>query len=211
MIDYVKEYKYLYLPKSEPVIVEVPKMKFLMIDGKGAPDPIVGRSADISEFQAAVGALYGLTYTIKMSEKSGTQPNGYENFKVPPLEALWWMDDGTDFDTAKPLKWRWTAMIRMPEFVSAETVNKFANTLVEKKKNEIYKHVKLDYYEEGLSVQIMHIGPYSDEAPNINKMLLFAESEGYKKSGKHHEIYYGDPRRSAPEKLKTVLRQPVSK
>lgn len=211
VVDFVKKDKALYQPKAEPVIVVVPKMKFLMIDGQGAPDPDVGSEKDISEFQKAVGALYGLVYSIKMSEKKGDQPEGYQNFKVPPLEALWWMADDSEFDVKKPEKWRWTAMIRVPDFVNPEVVSKFADELVTKKKTDIYKQVRLDEFFEGESVQIMHIGPYDAEEPNIDKMHDFAKDHGYSLRGKHHEIYFGDPRRSAPEKLKTVLRQPIQK
>lgn len=209
--DFAKEQKDLYFPKTEPSIIDVPEMLFLMIDGEGAPDPVEGSSKDVSAFQKAVGALYGLAYSIKMSEKKGLQPTGYFNFKVPPLEALWWMKSGQDFDMTKPDEWRWTMMLRVPEYVTKEVVLGFADELVKKKKNDIYKKVRLAPYKEGPSVQLMHIGPYATEGPNIKKMHEYAEVRGYSQNGKHHEIYFGDPRKSAPDKLKTVLRQPIQK
>lgn len=211
LIDFVKERKDLYQPGREPGIIDVPKMQFLMFDGSGAPDPDVGSDEDISEFQEALGALYGLTYSIKMSDKKGLAPAGWQNFKVPPLEALWWMDDGSEFDTSRPEKWRWTALMRMPDFLTPEIVATFADMLEAKKKSEIYKKVRLESYHEGSSVQIMHVGSYADEGPNIERMHAYAKEQGYTLHGKHHEIYFGDPRRSAPEKLRTILRHPVRK
>lgn len=211
VVDFVKENKQLYMPKTGPVIVKVPKMQFLMIDGRGAPDPNHGSEEDKNVFGEAVGALYGLTYSIKMSDKKGEAPKNYHNFKVPPLEALWWMDSGQAFDVASPDDWRWTAMMRMPDYVTKEVVGHFADILVKKKKSDIYKKVRLESFMEGPSVQILHIGPYDAEGPNIDKMHAYAKEQGYKPQGKHHEIYYSDPRRTAPEKLKTVLRQPVEK
>ncbi|MGZ6005405.1 MAG: GyrI-like domain-containing protein [Candidatus Saccharimonadales bacterium] len=209
--DYVREQKDLYMPKSEPVIIEVPEMLFLMVDGSGAPDPEEGTPEHQSEFQQAFTALYGVVYSIKMAYKGDEQPPGYFNFKVPPPEGLWWMGDGTDFDMSKRGNWRWTLMIRVPEFVTPDLVQKYVEQLVSKKKDEVYRKVRVEPYHEGLSVQLMHVGPYADEGPNIQKMHQFALDQGYKLHGKHHEIYYGDPRRSAPEKLRTILRQPIAR
>lgn len=209
--DFLKDQKDLYFPKTEPVIVDVPSMKFLMVDGHGAPDPDAGTAPHISDFQRAIGALYGLVYSVKMSYKKDTQPEGYYNFKVPPLEAQWWMADGKKFDMSRPNDWRWTAMIRVPEYVTEAVVAGYADELARKKKTDSYKQVRLETFTEGPSVQIMHIGSYAEEAPNIAKMHTYAQEQGYKLHGKHHELYYGDPRRTAPEKLKTVLRQPVTK
>lgn len=211
VIDFVKENKSLYQPKTDPVIVDVPNMKFLMVDGAGAPDPDEGSEKDVSEFQEAMGALYGVVYSIKMSYKGEEQLPGYQNFKVPPPEALWWMADDSDFDVKKPKLWRWTLMIRVPGYVTQEIVENYIQKLVIKKKTDNYKKVYLKDFHEGLAVQLMHVGSYSTEGPNIEKMHAFANKEGYALRGKHHEIYYGDPRRTSPEKLKTVLRQPVSK
>jgi hypothetical protein len=208
-IDFVKEQKDLYLPKTEPVIVDVPEMLFLMVDGKGQPES--GPAEHDNEFQAAFGALYGIVYSIKFSDKKGSAPAGFKKFKVSPPEGLWWMEGGKGFDTSKPNDWRWTLMLRVPEFVTKDVIAKFADELEKKKGPGAYKKVRLEKYTEGPSVQIMHIGPYAEEQPNIEKMHAFAKEQGYKLHGHHHEIYFGDPRRSAPEKLKTVLRQPVRK
>jgi hypothetical protein len=209
--DFVKENKALYQPKTGPVIIDVPTMKFLMVDGKGAPDPDDGTGEHVSDFQDAMGALYGVVYSIKMSYKGDEQLPGYENFKVPPPEALWWMTDHSDFDMTKPNEWRWTLMLRVPDFVTQNIVDKYIDQLVIKKKSNRYKKVRLEEYTEGNSVQILHVGPYAEEGPNIQKMHVFAQEQGYKLHGKHHEIYFGDPRRTAPANLKTVLRQPIQK
>ena len=209
--DFVKENKDIYLPKTSPVIVDVPEMVFLMIDGAGAPDPDEGSSGHKNEFQAAMGALYGLVYSVKMSPKKNAALKAFYNFKVAPPEGLWWMKSGKAFDMRKRNEWRWTLMIRVPEFVTQKIVYGYVNELVAKKKNEVYRKVRLEKFREGLSVQLMHIGSYASEGPNIERMHVFAKEQGYKLTGKHHEIYFGDPRRSAPEKLKTVLRQPVAK
>lgn len=209
MIDFMKQDKALYLPKTEPEIIHIPKMKFIMVDGKGQPEG--GPPEHNTEFQNAFSALYGIAYSIKMSYKKGDEPAGYQNFKVAPPEGLWWMEDGKAFDMKRPEEWRWTLMLRMPEFVTPEVVAGYAEQLNQKKKTSIYSNVRLEEYEEGDVVQLMHIGPYDQEGPNIEKMLDYAKEKGYQLRGKHHELYYGDPRRTAPERLKTVLRQPVQK
>lgn len=209
--DFVKDQKNLYQPPAEPQIIEVPEMTFLMIDGEGAPDPDQGTEGDITDFQHAVGAAYGIAYGIKMSPKKGQEPSGFYNFKVPPLEALWWMRGGGQFDVSKRDDWRWTLMLQVPEFCTPEVVELFANRCIAKKKDEIYKQVRVEQFKEGDCVQLMHVGSYASEAPNIQKMHDFALSQGYKLRGRHHEIYFGDPRRTAPEKLKTVLRQPITR
>lgn len=184
-------------------------MQFLMIDGKGQPGE--GGPKHNSEFQQAFSALYGITYAIKMSEKKGEQPPGFENFKVPPPEGLWWMKDGSSFDMKHTSDWRWTLMIRLPDFVTPNVVKEFVDTMVAKKKSDVYRKVRLEALHEGLSVQVMHTGSYADEGPIIQNMHTYALEHGYRLHGKHHEIYFGDPRRSKPENLKTVLRQPLAR
>ena len=208
-IDFVKEQKEFYLPKTEPVIVDIPEMLFLMIDGKGQPEG--GPPEHNNEFQAAFGALYGLVYSIKFSDKKGNAPAGFKKFKVAPPEGLWWMDDGKEFDMSRPQDWSWTLMIRVPDFVTKEVIAHYAEELEKKKGPGAYKKVRLEKFTEGPSVQLIHIGPYNAETPNIKKMHDFAKEQGYKLHGHHHELYFGDPRRTKPEKLKTVLRQPVTK
>lgn len=209
--DFVKDQAEIYQPATEPVIIEIPEMTFLMMDGEGAPDPDQGTYGDISEFQHAVGALYGIAYSVKMSPKKGQQPDGFYEFKVPPLEALWWMKDNGEFDVVKRDQWCWRVMLRMPEYCTPQVTKRFAEQMVNKKKDEIYRRVRLEKFTEGLCVQLMYIGSYAEEGPAIQKMHEFIAAQDFKPAGKHHEIYFGDPRRTAPEKLRTILRQPVIK
>lgn len=211
VIDFVKEQKALYMPKTEPVIVDVPEMSFIMMDGRGMPDPQVGTAEDIEAFTRGVGTLYGIVYLLKFADKKGLAPASWHNFKVPPLEALWDVPDGASFDMANASQWTWTMIMRVPDFVTPEVLEDFTDYLANKKKDGFYKQVRLERYREGPSVQLMHIGPYDAEGPSIDRMHEYAVAQGYKIKGKHHEIYFSDPRRTAPEKLKTTLRQPLTK
>ncbi len=201
-VDFRKEYKELYSPPSrEVVLVDVPRLRFLMIDGSGDPN-------GSREFQEAVEALYGLSFTAKfMLKKKGTG----EDYAVSPLEGLWWMEDGSVFSMEKREGWRWTLMIMQPEWVDSGLVTEAASQLERKKNLPALDKVRLEDFLEGLSVQIMHIGPYAEEQPTIDKLRRFAEEKGYRLRGKHHEIYLSDPRRADPRKLRTVLRHPVEK
>jgi len=201
--DYKKQLKELYLPPSKfPVIVEVPEFKFIMFDGAGAP-------ADKS-FQEAIGALYGIIYTIKFMPKAGVKVKEYYPFKVPALEGLWWTKSGSTYEMKKYSDWLWTVMIMVPDFVDNELLEQ-AKIMAGKKKPEInYSKVRLETFKEGKAVQIMHVGPYDQEAVNLKKMEDFATAQGLKFTGKHHEIYMSDPRRTKPDKIKTVLRHPVA-
>ncbi len=201
-IDYVKKAKELYQPSAKtPVIVDVPAMNFLMIDGKGDPN----RSP---EYQAAVSTLYSLSYTLKFTIKKS---NGID-YGVLPLEGLWWMDDNRLFVQEKKETWYWTMMIAQPDFITQDMIGG-AKEEVKKKKKDLapLDEVRFEPYHEGLCVQMMHIGPYAEEHPNIMRMHEFAKEAGYQLAGKHHEIYLGDPNKTAPKRLKTVLRQPVRK
>ncbi|MFZ5974846.1 MAG: GyrI-like domain-containing protein [Bacillota bacterium] len=203
--DYKKEYKDLYLPKDKPVLIEVPPMQFIMADGSGDPNG--------GHFQQAVELLYGLTYTVKMSKMKGNQPEGYFEYVVPPLEGLWWIDEG-GFSFEKRENWKWTVMIRQPEFVDAG-VFQWACSELQKKKPELNPdNACFGDFEEGLCVQIMHMGPYAEEPRSMDKMTAFMEQEGLRDmvgaGGKHHEIYLSDPRKGKPENMKTVLRHPVA-
>lgn len=206
-LDYKKEYKDLYQPGMQPALTEVPPMTFLMADGRGAP----GGEA----YQAAMQALYSITFTIKMSKMSGNQPAGYFEYVVPPLEGLWWSKDGT-LDWAGPKEsWYWTSMLRQPEFVT-QAVFDWAVTECRRKKPELsVETVRLERFREGLCVQAMHLGPYDQETKTIGKIEAYMEENALENlTGnvyKHHEIYLSDPRRTAAEKLKTVLRLPVAK
>ncbi len=199
-VDFKKLFKNLYNPPKEFVVVDVPEMQFLMVDGQG--DPNVAQ-----EYQDAVEALYALAYKLKFSSKR----NMDKDYVVPPLEGLWWAEDMDTFTvTRDKSRWNWTMMIMTPEWITKEMfVDAVAQ--VRKGKNPVaLKKVRLESCREALAVQIMHIGSYDDEAPTLAKMHReFIPQHGFKMNGKHHEIYLSDPRRIAPEKLKTVLRQPV--
>ncbi len=203
-LDYKKEYKDLYMPPKTPVKIVVPPMNFIMIDGDGAPDS--------HEYQAAISALYALSFTIKMSKLSGDQPDGYFEYVVPPLEGLWSSEGAFDFN--KRDKWRWTSMIRQPEFVTEE-VFAWAKAEAARKKPEVdVSAARFERFDEGLCVQMMHIGPYSEEPETVAQMNDFMAQQGLKNMTgdvrRHHEIYLSDPRRTAPFKLKTVLRLPAA-
>ena len=202
-IDYKKDFKELYLPKQSPVLIDVPAMNFIMIDGVGDPSG--------SEYQNAVSALYGLSYTIKMK---GKDVSGYCEYTVFPLEGLWWTNDGA-FDFQKRNNWLWTSMIRQPDFVTSK-VFEWALELAQTKKKELdFSNVKFESFEEGLCVQSLHVGPYSEEPSTIEKMQIYMEENNLlDKTGdirKHHEIYLSDPNRVSSEKMNTVLRHPVEK
>lgn len=204
--DFKKEYKDLYQPKEEPALIEVPAMNFIMADGSGEP---AGES-----YQTALQALYALTFTIKMSKMSGNQPEGYFDYVLPPLEGLWWSPQG-ELDLQDREGWLWTSMIRQPEFVTPEVFAWAVEECRRKKPNVDVSRVRLESFTEGLCVQIMHIGPFAEEARSTAKLAAYIAEHGLiNDSGmvrKHHEIYLGDPRKTAPERLRTVLRFPVSR
>ena len=199
-IDFKKKLKHLYNPpKSKFTIVDVPAMNFLMIDGHGDPN-------NNPAFQEISEALYGMAYTIKFALKSQGA-----DYVVPPLEGLWWMENMEEFSLEAKDQWLWTLMIMQPEWATPEVVEEARVTLARKKNPPALPQLRFETYHEGLSVQIMYVGPYADEGPTIARMHAFIEAEGYEPNGKHHEIYLSDPRRTAPEKLKTVIRQPIRK
>lgn len=206
--DYKKEYKDLYQPKTKPSIIEIPEMTFIAIDGKGDPN-----TSD--EYKEALEILYGLSFTIKMSKMSGTPPEGYFEYVVPPLEGLWYVDDakfdGTNITDKN--RFCWISMIRQPEFVTEKVFENARNTLAKKKRELDLSKARLMKMTEGLCVQIMHKGTYDNEPESIAKMREFAEKSGYTEDISdtrfHHEIYLSDHRRCAPENLKTVIRHPI--
>jgi hypothetical protein len=206
--DVKRALKELYLPPTRPTIVDVPTMTFLMVDGAGNPNEEDG------DYARAVGALYSLTYTIKMSPRSGHRPEGFFDFAVPPLEGLWSFPAET-FDGVHVPKdlLRWTSMIRVPEFVTPDLLGWARRQVAGTKKLVDTSRARLLTWAEGLCVQIMHVGPYDTEPASVARMHEFAEAEGYAVDLSdvrlHHEIYLGDPRRSAPEKLRTVIRHPI--
>jgi hypothetical protein len=201
-LDLRARYKSLYNPPSRgPVLVEVPDLLFLMVDG--AVEAGVGPS-DSAGFQDAMGALYTMGYTLKfMAKKRPVEPVDYP---VMAVEGLWWVESGDfSFDRVEP--WHYRLMMMVPDLVTPAMVGE---ALAEaRRKQPGLDHLRLERFEEGLSAQIMHIGPYSDEPATIEKLHAFVAEQGYRLRGHHHEIYLGDPRRAAPEKLRTVLRHPV--
>jgi hypothetical protein len=205
-IDLKKELKYLYVPSAKKVeFVEVPAFKFVMIDGTIE----TGKSPETSDaFQEAMGAMYGIAYTLKfMSKLDARNPI---DFPVMALEALWWTASG-EFDINRKEDWLWTAMILQPDHITAEMYQAAVAQLRKKRDSPAVARLRLETFHEGPSIQVMHVGPYSDEPQTIERMQAFAAENGYSLRGKHHEIYLGDPRRAQPEKLKTVLRHPVAK
>jgi hypothetical protein len=203
-LDLRKQYKHLYLPSSKVVtLVDVPAFQFVMIDGEIESGHAPGNSPS---FQQALEALYGISYTLKFASKLRREDP--IDYTVMALEALWWVEEG-EFDINEPGNWLWTAMMMQPEHITADMFQQSLEQLREKKPNPALSRLCFESFEEGLCMQIMHIGPYADEPATIAKMEAFAREHGYVEHGKHHEIYLGDPRRAKPESLKTVLRHPV--
>lgn len=213
-IDYKKEYKDLYLPKPEPAKIYVPAMNFIMIDGKGDPNSKGG------EYEKTLEILYALTFTIKMSIKSGQEPKGYFEYVVPPLEGLWWMEEDDLMDFTRKDKYCFTSMIRQPEFVTKDVFSWALQEVGRKRQNLNLSKARFETFEEGLCVQILHIGPYETEAQSVAKMEAYIKEHHLKDDimavlpdgniRRHHEIYLSDPRKSLPDRRKTVIRHPVS-
>ncbi len=202
-LDFKKEYKALFSPSpGKPEMIEVPAFKYIMIDGRGNPN-------NNPEFEAKVAVLYGLSYTIKFMFKKDSE-NPFD-FTVAPLSGLWYAEDMDVFMKMDKDQWQWTMMILQPDRVTPAVFGA-AREIFEKKKNPPYLgDASLKVYDEGLCAQIMHIGPYSEEGPTIETLHSYFKERGYTFNGKHHEIYLGDPRKSKPDKLKTIIRQPVRK
>ncbi|MDD1755312.1 MAG: GyrI-like domain-containing protein [Methanomassiliicoccales archaeon] len=197
--DWRKDLKELYFPPADKVVeVVVPRLKFLTIEGEGDPN-----SSPV--FQRAVEALYTLSYTLKFSIKKS---DAAKDFKVGPLEALWWNTEEGTLVQGKKGNWAWKATILQPSIIEDSMVADARHTAIKKKENPSLNLVNLEELEEGRSAQIMHIGPWSAEAENIMRVKAFIEAKGGTFNGKHHEIYMSDPRRIEPSKLKTVIRQP---
>lgn len=204
--DYKKEYKEFYLPPKKPGIVEIPEINYIAVRGKGNPNEPDG------EYQTAISLLYGTAFTIKMSYKGDRRIDGYFPYVVPPLEGLWRQPGRETFDPARKADLEWISLIRLPEFVSKADFD-WAVREASQKKHTDFSKVEFFSYREGLCVQCMHIGSYDDEPATIRKMDLFVQEQGYahdlSKERFHHEIYLSDPRRTAADKLRTVIRQPI--
>lgn len=204
--DYKKEYREFYMPPNKPCIVEVPGMNYIAVRGEGDPNTEGG------EYKQAIGLLYGVAFTIKMSKKGNRRIEGYFDYVVPPLEGFWRQDGVDGIDYAHKENFKWISVIRLPDFVTKKDFAWALDEATTKKKADFSK-VEFMTYDEGLCVQCMHIGPYDDEAATVALMHEFMESQGYAlditERRMHHEIYLSDARRSAPEKLKTVIRHPI--
>ena len=206
--DYKKEYKEFYMPKNKPSIVTVPPMSFIAVRGEGDPNTEDGA------YKQAIGLLYGIAYTIKMSKKSSHQIDGYFDYVVPPLEGFWWQDGIEGIDYANKESFQWISVIRLPDFVTKADFDWAVAEATRKKKTDFSK-VEFFTCDEGLCVQCMHIGSYDDEPATVALMHEYMESQGYvldiTNQRLHHEIYLSDARKVAPEKLKTVIRHPIKK
>lgn len=204
--DYKKEYKAFYVPPKQPGIVDIPEMRFIAVRGQGDPNEPDGA------YKAAMGLLYGIAFTIKMSYKGAHQIAGYFPYVVPPLEGLWQQQGGGAIDYAHKENFQWISMIRLPDFVTREEFDWAIREATEKKQTD-YSAVEYFCWQEGLCVQCMHLGSYDNEPATIRLMESFLEESGYVPdftgARLHHEIYLSDPRRTAPEKLRTVIRHPV--
>ncbi len=199
--DIKKELKALYQPPAGKIVqVDVPPMNFIMIDGAGDPNTS-------PQFADAVAALFSLSYALKFTVKKGPQAVDYG---VMPLEGLWWADDMAAFTAGDKSRWQWTMMIMQPRFVDAEMFAAALAEVAKKKKPAALPRVRFEQFIEGPAAQTMHIGPFSEEGPAIRRVHEFIAGLGRRLSGKHHEIYLSDIRKAAPEKWKTVIRQPMA-
>ncbi len=203
-IDLRKELKHLYAPSARKVeVVDVPGFRFVTVDGVIQPGETLATS---QAFQAAIGALYGVSFTLKFMSKRQRQID----YAVMALEGLWWTDGG-EFDFAEQEPWQWTLMMMQPAHITEAMYQEALQQIQEKKDNPALSRLRLETFHEGLCIQVMHIGPYSEESRTMERMKAFARENGYAYRGKHHEIYLGDPRRARPERLRTILRHPVQK
>lgn len=202
-LDLIKQYQQFYLqPRSIVSLVQVPKLSFLMIDGKGSPK-------DNPEYSAAVGALYSVAYTLKFAAKKGPLQ---VDFKVMPLEGLWWAEDMREFSLEDRGTWLWRMMIMQPDIITPDMFRQTVQDVRKKKNPPRLEEVRLENFEEGLSAQVFHLGPYGEaERPSVNQLHAYLKENGYALRGKHHEIYFNSPLRADPAKLKTIIRQPAEK
>ncbi len=207
--DYKKEYKEFYMPKNKPSIVEIPKMNYIAVRGKGNPND------ENSEYKDSIGLLYGIAFTIKMSYKGTHKIDGYFEYVVPPLEGFWWQEGNkTGIDYNSKDKFNFISIIRLPDFVTKADFEWAVQEATKKKKQDFSK-VEFLTYDEGICVQCMHIGSYDYEPKTIELMHEYMKEKGYElditDTRFHHEIYLSDPRRCDVSKLKTVVRHPIKK
>lgn len=206
--DFKKEYKEYYMPKNKPAIVDVPAANYIAVRGEGNPNEEGGA------YQQAIGVLYAVAYTLRMSYKTGYKINGFFEYVVPPLEGFWWQDGMDGVDYSNKSSFNWISVIRLPDFITKQDFE-WAVTTASKKKRIDCSSAYFLTLNEGLCVQIMHLGSYDSEPETIAIMERYLLQNGYVKDSKgdrlHHEIYLSDPRKCAPEKLKTVIRLPVKR
>lgn len=206
--DYKKEYKEYYMPKCKPEIVDVPPMNYIAVRGKGDPNEEGGT------YQQAISVLYAVAYTLKMSYKTEYKIKGFFEYVVPPLEGFWWQDDVDGVNYADKSGFNWISVIRLPDFVTKHDFDWAVQTAAKKKKLDC-SSAEFMTIEEGLCVQMMHMGSYDNEPETVALMDAFLMQQGYENDINtmrlHHEIYLSDPRKVAPEKRKTVIRHPIKK
>lgn len=206
--DFKKEYKEFYMPKNRPEIVNVPAANYVAVRGSGDPNEEDGA------YKQAIGVLYAVAYTLKMSGKAGHRIEGFYDYVVPPLEGLWWQEGVEGVDYTNKTSFNWISLIRLPDFITEEELRWAAETASKKKEIDCSAAEFLTV-DEGLCVQIMHCGPYDDEPASVALMDAYIAENGYENdfssSRLHHEIYLSDARRTAPEKLKTVIRHPIKR
>lgn len=206
--DFKKEYKEFYMPKNKPEIVTVPKANYIAIRGKGDPNEVGGA------YQQAISVLYAVAYTLKMSYKTDHKIEGFFEYVVPPLEGFWWQDGKDGIDYTDKASFNWISVIRLPEFITQKDFEWAVETATKKKKLDC-SSAELMTIDEGLCIQIMHLGPFDDEPATIALMDEYLDKNGYvndiTNTRLHHEIYLSDARRVVPEKWKTVIRHPIKK
>jgi Uncharacterized conserved protein len=206
--DFKKEYKEFYLPPEQPEFITVPPMNYIAVRGKGDPN------AENGEYQRAVGILYGIAFTVKMSKKSDRAIEGFFDYVVPPLEGFWWQEGIHGVDYTKKSEFCWISVIRLPDFVKQADFD-WAVCEAERKKKQDFSAVEFLTFEEGLCAQVMHIGPFDDEPATVARMDAFIDASGYENDFSntrfHHEIYLSDARKAVPAHWKTVIRHPVRK
>lgn len=206
--DFKKEYKEFYMPPKKPTIVDVPKMNYIAVKGKGNPNDENG------EYKQAIGLMYAVAFTIRMSYKGEHKIDGYFEYVVPPLEGFWWQNGIIGVDYSDKDSFNWISVIRLPDFVSKEDFDWAVEEATKKKQMDLSK-VEFFTYNEGLCVQCMHIGSYDNEPETLDKMHQFAEENQYcidiNDKRLHHEIYLSDPRKCKIDNLKTVVRHPIRK
>lgn len=206
--DFKKEYKEFYMPKEKPEIVKIPKANYIAVRGEGNPNDEGG------SYKQAISVLYGVAYTLKMSYKSDYRMEGFFEYVVPPLEGFWWQEGVDGIDYANKSAFHWISVIRLPDFVKEKDFEWAVQTATAKKKFDCHSAEFLNI-EEGLCVQIMHIGPFDNEPESVRKMDEYLEQNGYcndiSKTRLHHEIYLSDARKVDVSKWKTVIRHPIRK